>query len=95
MLWAFEQAVGVARIDGDLLRYLLAATAALIARAEDSSPRMIFEAYFRRSVSDDEWRDCYARLIRVVRGRALSERTAAPGVMTTIMRSSVSDQFSM
>jgi hypothetical protein len=63
MVWAFEQAVGVARIEGDLLRYLLAATAALIARVEDSSPRAIFEAYFRRSVSDDEWRDRYARLI--------------------------------
>jgi hypothetical protein len=63
MIWAFEQAVGVARIEGDLLRYLLAATAALIARAEDSSPRTIFEAFFRRSVSDDEWRDRYAGLI--------------------------------
>jgi hypothetical protein len=63
MVWAFEQAVGVARIDGDLLRYVLAATAALIARAEDSSPRTVFEAFFRRSVSDDEWRDRYAGLI--------------------------------
>jgi hypothetical protein len=63
MLWAFERAVAVARIDGDLLRYLLAASAALIARAEDSSPRTVLEAYFRRSVSDDEWRDRYARLI--------------------------------
>jgi hypothetical protein len=63
MIWAFEHAVGVARTDGDLLRYLFAATAALIARVEDSSPRTIFEAYFRRSVSDDEWRDRYARLI--------------------------------
>ena len=63
MIWAFDQAVGVARIEGDLLRYLLAATAALIARVEDSSPRTIFEAFFRRSISDDEWRDRYARLI--------------------------------
>ena len=63
MVWAFEQAVGVARIEGDLLRYLLAATAALIARVEDSSPRTIFEAFFRRSISDDEWRDRYAGLI--------------------------------
>jgi hypothetical protein len=63
MVWAFEQAVGVARIEGDLLRYLLAATAALIARVEDSSPRTIFEAFFRRSISDDEWRDRYASLI--------------------------------
>lgn len=63
MIWAFDQAVGVARIEGDLLRYLLAATAALIARVEDSSPRTIFEAFFRRSISDDEWRDRYAGLI--------------------------------
>ena len=63
MIWAFDQAVDVARVEGDLLRYLLAATAALIARVEDSSPRTIFEAFFRRSVSDDEWRDRYARLI--------------------------------
>lgn len=63
MVWAFEQALGVARIDGDLLRYLLAATASLIARVEGSSPRTVFEAFFRRSVSDDEWRERYAGLI--------------------------------
>jgi hypothetical protein len=63
MVWAFEQAVGVARVDGDLLRYVLAATTALIARVEDSSPRTVLEAFFRRSVSDDEWRDRYAGLI--------------------------------
>jgi hypothetical protein len=63
MVWAFEQALAVARIDGDLLRYLLAAVASLLARAEESSPRDVFEAFFRRSVSDDEWRDRYARLL--------------------------------
>lgn len=63
MVWAFERAVDAARVDGDLLRYLLAATAALAARDEGSTPRTIFEAFFRRSVSDDEWRDRYARLI--------------------------------
>jgi hypothetical protein len=63
MVWAFEQALGVARIDGDLLRYLLAATASLVARAERSSPRTVFEAFFRRSVSDEEWRDRYAGLL--------------------------------
>ena len=63
MVWAFEQALAVARIDDDLLRYALAATASLIARSEDSSPRMVFEAFFRRSVSDEEWRDRYARLL--------------------------------
>jgi hypothetical protein len=63
MVWAFEQALGVARIDGDLLRYLLAATASLVARVEGSSPRTVFEAFFRRPVSDDEWREHYAGLI--------------------------------
>jgi hypothetical protein len=63
MVWAFEQALGVARIDGDLLRYMLAATASLIARAEESTPRTVFEAFFRRSVSDDDWRERYAPLI--------------------------------
>jgi hypothetical protein len=63
MVWAFEQALGVARIDGDLLRYLLAATASLLARVEESSPRTVFEDFFRRSVSDDEWRERYAGLI--------------------------------
>jgi hypothetical protein len=63
MVWAFEQALAVARIDGDLLRYLLAATASLLARVEDSSPRTVFEDFFRRSVSDDEWRERYAGLI--------------------------------
>jgi hypothetical protein len=63
MVWAFEQALAAARIDGDLLRCLLAAAASLVARAEGSSPRAVFEAFFRRSVSDDEWRERYAGLI--------------------------------
>jgi hypothetical protein len=64
MVWAFEQALAVARIDGDLLRYLLAAVASLLARAEGSSPRAVFEAFFRRSVSDDDWRGRYATLLK-------------------------------
>ena len=64
MVWAFEQLLAVARIDGDLLRYHLAAAASLIARAEESSPRAVFEAFFRRSVSDDEWREKYASLLK-------------------------------
>ena len=63
MIWAFERALSAARIDGDLLPYLLAATASLVARAEGSSPRAVFEAFFRRSVSDEEWRDRYAGLL--------------------------------
>ena len=63
MVWAFEEALSAARIDGDLLRYLLAAAASLLARAEGSSPRTVFETFFRRSVSDEEWRERYASLI--------------------------------
>jgi hypothetical protein len=63
MIWAFERALLAARIDDDLLRYLLAATASLLAAAEASTPRAVFEAYFRRSVSDEEWRDRYAELL--------------------------------
>jgi hypothetical protein len=62
MVWAFEQVLSVAKLDDDLLRYLLAAVASLLARADDSSPRAVFEAFFRRSVSDDEWRERYAGL---------------------------------
>jgi hypothetical protein len=36
----------------------------LLARAEESSPRAVFEAFFRRSVSDDDWRQRYAALLR-------------------------------
>ena len=63
MIWGFESALATARVDGDLLRYLLAAAASLVARAEGSTPRDVFEAFFRRSVSDDEWRGRYADLI--------------------------------
>jgi hypothetical protein len=62
MVWAFEEALSTARIDGDLLRYLLAAVASLLASAEGSSPRTVFETFFRRSVSDEEWRERFAGL---------------------------------
>jgi hypothetical protein len=64
MLWAFEQVLAVARIDADLLRYHLAAVASLLALGEGSSPRAVFEAFFRRSVSDEEWHDRYAVLLK-------------------------------
>ena len=63
MVWAFEHALSAARIDGDLLHHLLAAVASLLARAEGSSPRTVFETFFRRSVSDEEWRERFANLI--------------------------------
>jgi hypothetical protein len=62
MIWAFEEAVRVARIDPELLSYQLAAVTCLIARLEGASPRDVLEAYFRRSIPDDEWRDRFLPL---------------------------------
>ena len=62
ILRAFERAAPVARTDEELLPYLLAAVACLVARREASSPRDVFEAFFRRSVSDEVWRERYLPL---------------------------------
>jgi hypothetical protein len=61
-IWAFEEAVRVARIDDDLLSYLLAAVTCLVARLDDVSPRDVLEEFFRRSITDREWRDRYLPL---------------------------------
>jgi hypothetical protein len=63
MIWAFERAFEVARIDETLLDYVLAAAVCLVARAHDSTPRAVLEQFFRRSVSDDTWRAHYAPLL--------------------------------
>jgi hypothetical protein len=62
MVCAFEKAIAVARVDAELLSCLLAAVACLVARREASTPRTVFEAFFRRSVSDDVWRERYLPL---------------------------------
>jgi len=62
MIQAFEQAVRIAQLDAELLPHLLAATACMIAHEEASSPRTVLETYFRRSVSDERWRDLYLPL---------------------------------
>jgi hypothetical protein len=62
MIWAFEQAVRVARLDAELLPHLLAATTCLLARVEQTSPRTVLETYFRRSISDEVWRERYLPL---------------------------------
>jgi len=62
MIWAFEQAIRVARIDEGLLDYLLAATVCLVARVNHASPRAVLEQFFRRSISDEEWRQRYLPL---------------------------------
>ncbi len=63
MIWAFEQALGIARIDEGLLDYVLVAVVCLIARVTAESPRTVLETYFRRSVGDDEWRLRYLPLL--------------------------------
>jgi hypothetical protein len=55
-IWAFEQAVRVARIDEELLEYVFVACLCLLARAGACSPRTVLEVFFRRSVSDESWR---------------------------------------
>ena len=63
MVWAFERALDTARIDEQLLDYLLVAVVCLVARAQEDTPRTVLEQVFRRSVSDEEWRDRYAPLL--------------------------------
>ena len=62
MIWAFEEAVRTARIDEELLGCVLVATVCLLARLHESTPRSVLEAFFRRSVSDEEWRRSYLPL---------------------------------
>jgi hypothetical protein len=64
MIWAFEEALRIARSGDDLLPHFLAATTCLLARAEASTPRTVLEGFFRRSASDDAWRDRYLPLFR-------------------------------
>ena len=62
MVYAFERMVGLARLDPELLPHLLAASACLVARAEGVSPRTVLEQFYRRSVSDEQWREVYLPL---------------------------------
>ena len=64
MIWAFEEALRIARAGDDLLPHFLAATTCLLARAEESTPRTVLERFFRRSASDDAWRDRYRPLFQ-------------------------------
>ena len=64
MIWAFEEALRIARAGDDLLPHFLAATTCLLARAEESTPRTVLEGFFRRSASDDAWRDRYRPLFQ-------------------------------
>ena len=62
MVWAFERALAVAALDEELLDYLLAAAVCLLAGRDGITPRDVLERYFRRSLSEDAWRERYAHL---------------------------------
>ena len=62
-VWAFDQALTTARIDGELLDHLLVACACLVAHREGRSPRWVLEQTFRRSVTDAEWNRRFAQLL--------------------------------
>ena len=62
-VWAFERALTVARLDPELLRYLVVAAVCLVAYEERQSPRAVLDELFRRSVSDGEWREHYEPLL--------------------------------
>ena len=61
-IWAFEDALRVARVDEGLLDYLLLAIVCLVATGEGSTPRTVLETVFRRAVSDEAWRSSYSHL---------------------------------
>ena len=62
MIYALEQALRLARSDEELLPHLLAATTCLLARVDGTTPRGVLEMFFRRSVSDQVWRERYVPL---------------------------------
>lgn len=62
MVYAFEAALRVARVDPELLPSLLAATACLLAHSDETTPRGVLETFFRRAVPDDVWRERYEPL---------------------------------
>ncbi len=53
LIWAFEEALRIARAGDDLL-----------ARAEQTTPRTVLEGFFRRSASDESWRERYLPLFQ-------------------------------
>jgi hypothetical protein len=61
-VWAFQRALDVVRIHPGLLDHLLVASVSLLALERNETPRTVLEQVFRRSVSDDEWRERYVPL---------------------------------
>jgi hypothetical protein len=63
LVYAFDEALRVARVDDELLDCLLIAAVCLRASASEETPRTVLEQFFRRSVTDEEWRSGYAWLL--------------------------------
>ena len=61
-IWAFEEVLRAARIDPELLEYVLVAAVCLLARKFDVAPRRVLFAFLRRSVDEDEWNAHYRPL---------------------------------
>ena len=64
MIWAFEEALRIARAGDDVLPHFLAATTCLLARTDGTTPRTVLETFFRRSTSDERWRERYLPLFQ-------------------------------
>jgi hypothetical protein len=62
MIWAFERALRVGRVEQRMLEYLLAASVCLLAGAEGESPRDVLDRFFRRSIPDHIWQERYQPL---------------------------------
>jgi len=62
MVRAFEELLQLVRVERELLPSLLAAAVSLTASVEGSSPRTVLEQWFRRSVTDEVWRERYRPL---------------------------------
>ena len=60
-VWAFERALQAARTDAGFVEHLLVATVCVLALDQGETPRTIHEQMFRRSVSDLDWQQEYAR----------------------------------
>jgi hypothetical protein len=62
-LWAFERVLEIARGDSELLEYVLVAAVCMVARAGETTPRHVLEAYFRRAPSDERWNEALRPLL--------------------------------
>jgi hypothetical protein len=63
-IWAFEQVLAAARLDSELVGYLCVAAVSLLATESDTAPRDVLEQLFRRSISNQEWRERFLPLLR-------------------------------